>query len=348
MAQLAAKAKKGYYKTPVHLISKIAKHLRVLEPEATRALDPCCGTGEALALLGDALGLQRSMCYGNELDEERFNEIAQFGINACCGDGVFELQSTKRAYSVLYLNPPYDDEGDGEGRTEFKFLQATAGYLQTDGILIYIIPEKVLKKPRVSEALPVWFKDMKVFRFPDEDYQAFGQVVFIGRRFSGKSKAAVQEYLLNLAYPLALDIEVEHPFIVPASPDIKNFHFHSSYLAQEEITSIAVSAFAQREMEIGLVKKGVGCVRTLMPLRSGHTALMLASGVMDGVYRDPGSGSLLVLVGETRREKEEKPTEHREDGTVIERVVHRHVPHIRALDLTASALEGEMVMVEYK
>jgi len=230
MARLESQAKKGYYKTPSHLLKIIATYLLADgDDNIFRLLDPCCGKGEAIHLLGEALNLPTNCLYGNELDEERF-EIARKVIPNCLfGDAIAELQCSAGSISLLYENPPYDFEGDDNGRTEYKFLQAHYRFLAHNGILVFVVPETILSRPEFVKSMPVWFKDIRIFRFPPEDYPVFKQVVLFGRKQYGPLAKERKNYLYQLNHPATLgdpsDIVYKIPPVAPLlSFSLKIFH----------------------------------------------------------------------------------------------------------------------------
>ncbi len=67
MARLESQARLGVYPTPDHLLPVIASYISPATVPAT-FLDPCCGEGEALHLMGLMLA---GKTYGVELDKER-------------------------------------------------------------------------------------------------------------------------------------------------------------------------------------------------------------------------------------------------------------------------------------
>jgi len=82
---------------------------------------------------------------------------------------------SNRAFSLLYLNPPYDwsirnDEVSASERHERTFLRDT---------ICYLIPQARLDKT-IAKILAYRFGDVRVFRFPDEEYKSFKQVVIFG------------------------------------------------------------------------------------------------------------------------------------------------------------------------
>ncbi len=67
MARLESQARPGFYPTPDHLLPVIASYISPATVPAN-FLDPCCGKGEALNLLGLMLAAKT---YGIELDRDR-------------------------------------------------------------------------------------------------------------------------------------------------------------------------------------------------------------------------------------------------------------------------------------
>jgi hypothetical protein len=336
----------GYYKTPPHLLPLIAKYLKVLDPQDTRLFDPCCGTGEALALLGDALGVARTHCYGNELDEQRYEATKVFGIQSVCGDAIGGLDVTPRYFGVGYFNPPYDNEGEGSGeRTEMKFIKATERFVMVNGVIILVFPEKVFRRYDVAEHLSYVLKDVKLFRFPETDYKAFGQAVLIGRKQRGKSQSDSDAYMAALTNPLTLGDDVDRPWIVPGS-DKPMPTFFSYSLAQDHLGVVAGLPQLDRLRNRNLSRYRDEKIKTAMDLKEAHFFLVLLTSTLNGVYREPGTGDLIVLDGKTEK-KVVKSEEKTEDATIY-RNRHIHCPSVRALNLTESVRAGELVMIQYE
>lgn len=178
MSRFNAQAQKGYYKTPTHLLPVISRYVSCSDPENARVLDPCAGEGEAIEHLGLGLGLSTSRIYANELDEPRALACEKRGLVSLCGDAVHELDAPLGGFQLVFLNPPYDEEADGSGRTERKFL-STIRFLQQNGILVYIVPLFVLQTRNVFERLTRSFHNIGMLRFPDPDYAVYGQCVLI-------------------------------------------------------------------------------------------------------------------------------------------------------------------------
>jgi type I restriction-modification system DNA methylase subunit len=99
MARLAAKEKALFYPTPLEIVATIASN--IVSSDGGTICDPCCGTGEPLALLGDKLGL---ITYGNELHPERFAQ-AKTRLDHC-QNGAREFLEVEGKFDVLFDNPP--------------------------------------------------------------------------------------------------------------------------------------------------------------------------------------------------------------------------------------------------
>jgi tRNA1(Val) A37 N6-methylase TrmN6 len=108
----AAKAIGGYYPTPDRVAAFLASWLvSSTGPGEIRALDPCCGTGRALDLVTQDLS-PPLRTVGVELNRERAAEAQRILSRALHAD-VFKIRCTHQAFSLLFLNPPYDDDAGG-------------------------------------------------------------------------------------------------------------------------------------------------------------------------------------------------------------------------------------------
>ncbi|MBC7106444.1 MAG: class I SAM-dependent methyltransferase, partial [Firmicutes bacterium] len=111
--RLAGQAKAGYYPTPAVVVDRL-KHILKFPEEPFAALDPCCGEGDALALLLEGTG---GRGYGVELDLSRAKRAREKLHRAV--PGAFELAKVPaRAFSLLFLNPPYAWEVGGQGEKQ--------------------------------------------------------------------------------------------------------------------------------------------------------------------------------------------------------------------------------------
>jgi len=315
--RLAAQAKMGYYPTPQSVISLIADILIRNGKSNIKLLDPCAGEGTALKQIGEILDAET---YGIELDTER-GRIAKENLTQCLITDYMATRISNHAFSMLYLNPPYDwavknDEVSASERYERTFLRNTLRYLITNGVLVYLIPQARIDKT-IAKILAYRFKDVKVFRFPEDEYKAFKQIVLFGvLKKRAKHNEDLARYLTETGQLKAilpfLD-RADCKYNAPPSPAIKNFLFRTTRIDPGEL-EIEVRKYGLNGKISRLVKPLTLSerIKPIMPLRQGHLAQLLACGMMNGVVFDKNGRNPLVIKGITRKEVETR-TEH-EDG----------------------------------
>lgn len=209
------KVKLGFYPTPPLVVRAIARQLSAQHREAHfRLLDPCAGDGKAASQLVACLKEQHERVNGTWVDfavetygietqtllapqaEERLGHILHssfFATTLSHGD------ASDNGWQVIYLNPPYDVDGDAttgekKEREEFTFLKRATLLLAASGVLVFIVPQWLLRKTALARYLAQHYDQHTCLRFPDEPwkpagssaaigmYEQFKQVVFIGRR----------------------------------------------------------------------------------------------------------------------------------------------------------------------
>ena len=77
------------------------------------------------------------------------------------------------------------DDMDAEGgkRLEKTFLEkVTMNYLKRGGILVWVIPYRVICETGYVRYLMRHYERLALFRFQDDEYKKWGQVVFVGRK----------------------------------------------------------------------------------------------------------------------------------------------------------------------
>ncbi|NOT53009.1 MAG: hypothetical protein HOP18_00245, partial [Deltaproteobacteria bacterium] len=168
-----AKARGGYYPTPERVARLIAAHLVATRgPGELRLFDPCCGTGSALRTLSLTLP-SPVVTVGVELHSGRAQEAHELLTRALQADA-YKLRCTHQAFSLLFVNPPYDHDAAGS-RQEETFLKHTLPYLAPGGVLIAILPIARAAQSRVCTLLTSWCTDFHVVRFPAPEYEVFTQ-----------------------------------------------------------------------------------------------------------------------------------------------------------------------------
>ena len=312
--RLAAQAKMGYYPTPPLVVSLISGILVSNHPGTIRILDPCAGEGHALKEIGEFLQCES---YGIELDTDR-GRIAKQNLTQCLITDYENTRISNQAFSILYLNPPYDwvirnDEVSASERYERTFLRNTIRYLIPGGVLVYLIPQSRLDKA-IAKILAYRFGDIRVFRFPDEEYEAFKQVVIFGvLKRKPETDEGLIRYLTDVGQRQAIIPSIENAnceYTVPPSPTIKNFLFRTIQIDPEELeTEVNRHGLKGKINRIVSPLSLSEKIKPIMPLRHGHLAQLLACGMMNGVVFDKDGGNPLVVKGITRKVVETR-TEH--------------------------------------
>src|SRR5205809_5657998 len=210
--RLEAQAKAGFYPTPPEIVEIIQTWIGEKSPGMRRLLDPCSGTGKPAARIADVAGCD---AYGVEINAATA-QVAKTTLSKVVAANVFSVRARPGAFSILYLNPPYDFDAE-DGRTELSFLKHTLPYLTPRGLLLFVVPQKRIT-PRIARVLSAYFEDLKVRRFPADEFQAFGQIVIAGLK---KARAEIDgEVLASLTQVQAVDLpemyRKEFSFSIPA------------------------------------------------------------------------------------------------------------------------------------
>jgi len=316
------KKKAGFYPTPVEVVELIAGFIeRSIFTEGIRLLDPCCGEGEALKELASRLGLKET--YGVELDSKRAREAEKILKQVIAGS--FEaMRSAWRGFSLLYLNPPYDWDEETK-RLEHKFLVKMTPYLQTGGLLIYLIAQRHLNKETVRY-LASHFEDIEVSRFPDPHFDRFHQIVIFAVKREGAFRSPETERELTRIAGLSPDDlqELERPddplYELPLA--CENFAFYSETVDPQEAFSEvrAKGLYQEGRVTDVLFPSDRPRITPLMPLRKGHLAMLISAGYLNNALLEY-KGKRLLIKGRCVREQVKKEEIRDDSKVMIERDV---------------------------
>ncbi|MDT3417101.1 hypothetical protein QO009_002996 [Brevibacillus aydinogluensis] len=266
--------------------------------------------------------------YGVELEKERAAEAANI-LDHVLQDG-YENVRTEDKFSVLYLNPPYDD-GFAE-RVETSFLRRltnqSTNVLLKGALLIFCIPQYVLEDAALL--LATRFSNIKVYRFTDENYPVFKQVVVFAQfhRPDPDERKKTAKYLRDIAQlgpevlP-SLDTEDGITFSINPSPEPVQL-FRAGKLRIEELTKdIETSPLFQTVQEWFLPSssRNAELKNPVLPLKPTHYAIAIAAGAVGG-----NMGNHL-LVGVTKK-IEETSDKFDEDGKKTGEVTIKHFKSI--------------------
>jgi hypothetical protein len=123
---MASVVKQGFYPAPAAAIAGVLRHLKIpdsppdakFKPEDVNILDPCAGEGKALLQRAEGLGVSWGHVFAIELNASRAARIAEAYpavrlLGPCSSEAT---RITRQSISLVYLNPPFDDEFGGGGR----------------------------------------------------------------------------------------------------------------------------------------------------------------------------------------------------------------------------------------
>ena len=135
------KLKLGFFPLPTPEAERLRRRLSF--PSEFSALDPCVGDGVAFTHLLEGLPARR---YGIEIDANRAEQATRRGIETLQAN-TMDVRCPAEAFSLLYLNPPYDFESGqtNNQRLELAFLEHTYRWLKPGGVLLFVIPQPQLK-----------------------------------------------------------------------------------------------------------------------------------------------------------------------------------------------------------
>ncbi len=284
MARLEAIAKELYYPTPTHLMEDVGKCFTA--QGTIKVLDTCCGEGLAVKALANSMHSRRSyerlkpVLFGVELNELRAQQAAS-NLDVVLHAPMERVFYAPESWDLLFLNPPYDQNGSG-GRMELDFMQMSYPLLKSGGHMVLVIPDYILAREDVMDWLDLNFQGVRVYRFPDEEYQVFKQVVVMGEavsrsaQYRGKGsdfKPRPWHSLLEWRDGYAVSI-------YGTGPDRPTLQVQHSI---PEAPQAGEGAYGDRSWELWVDELEQSFRRPLLAPRKGHRAMMLAAGSLDGI-----------------------------------------------------------------
>jgi len=265
----------GFFATPERVVDMVRERLQ-FPAEPFAALDPCAGEGAALAQLCAGTSART---YGIEPDAARHAAAAQ-ALDSVLHSTIEEATISHQAFSLIYLNPPYDQEHEkaGEGkktvRKEITFLRRCLPLLAPRGVLVFVVPRHIFTADNVAY-LSQKLDRLEIWDFPEPEREQFGQAIAIGTRSTEKQPNAT-----------AVDITAEPPatapHVVPTSnPDLKIWR--TSRLTPAELAAASQASPLWRTLEPNPEEAAQATRRPPLPLHAGHLSMLLAAGCLDGI-----------------------------------------------------------------
>ena len=322
----AAQIKLGYYPAHPDAIAAIAKHLKLGIPknerETINILDPCCGEGLAVRQLAQALGVPEDHVHGIELDAGRTEKARENLPNAqILGPASYAgVRVSPQSLGLAYVNPPFDDELGGGGREEKAFVEQVVYWLDAGGILVLVVPEAaIVAKGKFVTMLDARFEQIRVFQFP-KHVRPYKELVIIGR----KRKQALTDsdaqthgclHRMGMEWRNLYWDQRLGPIDHPAYAQFTSLKHHKGETALVPHVTYTIPptwkpstwakvAYTDDELADEIKRsplnkilretKPVELARPPKPPGKGHTALLLASGLLDGLVESPEHGNHVV------------------------------------------------------
>ncbi len=330
--------KMGYYPTP-NTVLELLKTCVAPGEVRGRLLDPCAGEGKAAGILGRAFNC---LTWGAELSPGRAEKASQV-MDRVYNTAWQACGLNDETITVLFLNPPYEtDRFDSHKRLEYDFLKSTTTKLVRGGLLIYIIPQKVLGLVEVARLLTNHYECLQAARFPDGEYEAFKQVVVLAYRRKVYRIASDEEILAIQSLATqdlpVLQAQPEPLYHLSAAPERgsngKPALFKRNDWEPEEVVEATRGCGVQQTKEwLDLLNPGRGTAeltRPVMPLKRGHIAMLIASGMMGTVKLADEKGRPMLIKGRVVKVVE-KVGEHDDGETVTETYRDRFVTTVAVL-----------------
>jgi len=181
-----------YFPTQDTIIPLIRSYLSFPE-EGTTVLDPCCADGVAVMQLCPGQFL-----FGLELHTIRALKAKASKKFVQVLAGPFENSViSNRAFGFAHVNPPYDWVAGGGERYEEIFLYRATNYLALNGLLEYLVPVTLFqyRGAEVIKHLLSNYKDIRIFKYPEPEYQQFKQLVVFGVKKQSERITVTPEWL---------------------------------------------------------------------------------------------------------------------------------------------------------
>lgn len=344
MARLSAQEKLEFYPTPAEEIKDILENVKL--KGTIRVLDPCAGDGRFFKLFKEYY--PKADCYGIELDTERYQQCCSiigreqteeenknrfFESNMLNADALEEVDIMRKGcFNLLFLNPPYDYYAPTGERMEYEFLKKYTPYLHKGGILIFIINPSA-----VTMGLSYYFLShyKLMFCYKMTVDTTYHQFIIIGRRYTSyPADNIVRKIQQTLHYEEADDFEKKlQPCKVDLSPVNDLMMFRAIRINPEKVASVQGIADDLWNRQItSVINPPPQKIRSLMPLRKAHIALLLTTGKMNGYLK----GTPYVIKGKCKNaEMRTDQEEQGEDGKTkrVTKIISHFVPSIKVLNI---------------
>ncbi len=313
--------KMGWYPTTIQVAELLKTYFK--PADSGRLLDPCAGEGTAASLLAKALNCQS---WGAELSPARA-ALASEKMDRLFNTPWGSCHLTGESITLLFLNPPYSHDRFGDQkRLELEFLKSTTPKLVRGGALIYIVPHPLLRDVDAASHLAGYYENIRVYRYPETE---FNQVIVLATKRVKYKIPSHEEVRQMQAWadiePPMLE-EADEPLyeLLPATdkgPGGRPIRFSRLDWQSEEIVDATQKRGLHSSKEwLDLLNpsRGLGELKQpVMPLKKGHIAMLMASGMMGTLRLTDEDGKPMLVKGRVVKvtEKVEENTDKKGNVT---------------------------------
>jgi hypothetical protein len=195
------------------------------------------------------------------------------------------------AFSLLYLNPPYDLEtgATNNQRLELVFLEHTYRWLKPSGVLIFVIPQPQLRP--CARTLAEHFTNLFAYKLTEPASVQYKQVAVLGVRrkqhqyLRDSTLLESERWLEMLATKSDLEVLGEASAVRYEIPHSGPATLTSAGIPLDEVEDLLLDSAAYRQAgRILLPKQRDVRGRPLTPLHGGHVGLLCTAGMLNGVF----------------------------------------------------------------
>jgi hypothetical protein len=332
----------GFYPAHPACVEALLRHLKAENPGKCTIMDCCAGEGLALTQLAHGLAILPDRVYAVELDMGRAAKCRENlpGSHILGPCSFFSTQISSLSFSCIYVNAPYDSELGGGRREEQSFVQRASQYLAPKGVLVLACPLHVLANQRALRGyLRSHFDRQWVWKFPEE-HRHYGEVVWIGVKRTEPvpeysvpdplERLRIHEHSANDRLMELGELNGMEPFELPSA--WKPHSFRKLELTEQEM-ELAVSTSPLRMLFEP--HEPPPPAQPPLPLHKGHVALMITSGMLDGIVEAPDEPPHVVRGGCKKIEKlaKDEAFENEQTGVVTTKQTFTQliVPILRAV-----------------
>jgi hypothetical protein len=296
-------------------------------------LDPCAGEGEAVGQLATLLGCLPEQTYAIELDDGRSQTLRTRlpNIQVLAPASFFGSRSTRNSFSLIWLNPPFDDGYGGE-RVEDEFLRTATSWLMPGGVMVFVCPEATVDEySDAREHFTSYYENCAIVPFPD-GHRPFNEVIVFGHK---RGRPVMEAGTIGGRTPWK-SVLAPPGFRYRIPPGSGPRVFQKVEPTEVELRQLLAGSPLRRHLT---APPNMRLPSPPLALGLGHVALLLASGHLDGVVHPEGELPHVVR-GTTRKRSfvsDVAETANADGSTTTRTTISERIDlMVRTVDLTGA------------